>query len=200
MTGAMRRQATACLRTVALLAAPLLFTVSLMLVAFTARADGFTVHNANFRVADGVVNMDADIRFEFSEGIREALRNGVDLTVIVETEVMRVRDYLWNDPSANVATRFGIEFHPLSDQYLLRNLNLGITQSFTSLDALTAELGRVRDFPLIGVARLSAAERYTVRIQARLDIESLPAPMRPLAYLSSLWRLESDWHEWDLAI
>jgi len=170
------------------------------LYAIGVRADGFTVDNASFRVVDGVVSMNADVRFKFSEAIREALSNGVDLTVVVESEVARVRDFLWNEPTARLAARYGIEFHALSNQYLLRNLNLGITQSYASLEALTADLGEIRDFPLIGVARLSAAERYTVRVQARLDIESLPAPMRPLAYLSSLWRLKSDWHEWDLTI
>ena len=30
------------------------------------------------------------------------------------------------------------------------------------------------------------------------DIEALPAPIRPLAYLSPKWRLETKWHDWSL--
>ena len=40
--------------------------------------------------------------------------------------------------------------------------------------------------------------RYQVKMRTFLDIESLPAPMRPLAYISSDWQLDSDWVSWPL--
>ena len=37
-------------------------------------------------------------------------------------------------------------------------------------------------------------ETYWVYLQIRLDIESLPVSLRPVAYLSPQWRLNSDWY------
>ena len=39
---------------------------------------------------------------------------------------------------------------------------------------------------------------YSVRLQASLDIEALPLPLRPLAYVSPSWHLSSEWYTWDL--
>ena len=33
-----------------------------------------------------------------------------------------------------------------------------------------------------------------------LDVEALPPPLRPIAYTSGAWRLNSDWHKWDIRI
>ena len=41
-------------------------------------------------------------------------------------------------------------------------------------------------------------EKYDVHLHTYLDLESLPAPMRPIAYISSQWRLESDRYRWPL--
>ena len=164
----------------------------------SAQANEFSFRNAQFRVINGVINMDADVDLPLTEAAREALSNGVTLTVVIESEVRAQRALLWDESIANIRAIFAIEYHALSDQYVLRNVNLGLTQSYTNLGALRAELGRIRAFPLIGVSRLAADQDHSVRIQARLDIESLPAPLRPLAYLSTRWRVSSDWYEWAL--
>ena len=174
-------------------------SLALFLMLFgAAQAAEFAVRNAQFRVTNGVVNMDADIDFPLSDAAREALGNGVTLTVVIESKVKIRRSYLWDDTVATISARYGIEYHALSSQYMLSNVNLGITQSFSSLTALRADLGRVRNFPLLGVSQLAPTDRYSVHVQARLDIESLPAPLRPLAYLSTRWRISSDWYHWNL--
>ena len=80
----------------------------------------------------------------------------------------------------------------------MRNLNSGETRVFGSFDELLEGLGRIRDFPLLDEHLLGEEGDYYLRFRALLDIESLPSPMRPWAYLSGLWRLESDWYEWSL--
>ena len=59
-------------------------------------------------------------------------------------------------------------------------------------------LGKIRNFPLLDEHLIGDKGHRYVRLRALLDIESLPSPMRPLAYLSSLWRLKSDWYEWPI--
>ena len=38
-----------------------------------------------------------------------------------------------------------------------------------------------------------------VRLRGSLDIESLPTPVRLLAYFSSAWDMDSEWHQWGLS-
>ena len=164
---------------------------------------GFDIHNARTRLVDGVYLLDADISFVFSDEALEAIENGVPVTIILEMQVLRQRGFIWDKlwwdkVVAQVEGELRIETRPLSSTYLVRNVNSGETQVYRSFSELTAGLGEIRDFPLLDAHLLSDKGRHHLRLRALLDIESLPSPMRPLAYLNSLWRLRSDWYEWPI--
>jgi hypothetical protein len=182
----------------ALRLALLFIAAALALVPGRALAEGFDVSNVGVRIDNNVYLLNADIRLVFSDEVVDALRNGVAVTVVFETNVLRVKTWRWNEALADIEARYSIEYYALSGQYVLRNLELGISSSYRRLRPLLDDLGRLRDFPIIGTGRVEAGSKYQVRVRARLDIESLPAPLRPLAYLSSLWRLRSDWYEFPL--
>lgn len=171
----------------------------LVLLCIDTRAVGFVVHSVSVRVVDQVYLLDASVDLDLSDAAIEALRSGVGLTVALETQVVRKRRWMWDRSVADVEARFAIEYHALSNQYVLHDLGLDLTRSYGRLDPLIENLGEVRDFPLLGTALLEPSGDYAVRVRMRLDIESLPAPMRPLAYVSSLWRLDSEWYEWPLS-
>ena len=142
--------------------------------------------------------VDADIALEFSAESLEALANGVSLTILIEMQVVRSRPWVWDEEVAEIRADYQLQYHALSDQYVVRNLNLGTSQSFATLGSAREALGTVSGFPLVDAHLLSDAGEYLLRIRARLNIEALPAPLRPLAYLSSLWRLDSEWYEWPM--
>ena len=54
------------------------------------------------------------------------------------------------------------------------------------------------DIPVSSLSEIKQDE-YTLAIRAKLDIEALPAPLRPVAYVSPSWRMSSGWYEWNLA-
>jgi hypothetical protein len=64
------------------------------------------------------------------------------------------------------------------------------------MDDALAALGEVRDFMAGSAAGQVPAGKYRGRLRLRLDIEALPAPLRPIAYISPSWRLSSGWYEW----
>lgn len=173
----------------------MLLVVCVLGLTPTVHAVGFAVENVGLRLDNDIYLLDADIDLAFSDEVIEALRNGVAITVVFETDVVRVRQWRWNETLADIEARYSLEYYALSGQYVLRNLELGISSSYRSLSPLLRDLGQLRDFPLIGRSRLTSGDQHRVRVRARLDIESLPAPLRPLAYVSSLWRLSSDWYE-----
>jgi hypothetical protein len=47
-------------------------------------------------------------------------------------------------------------------------------------------------------ASLDSDAAYRGRLRARLDIEALPSPLRPLAYVSPSWHSTGEWYEWPL--
>jgi hypothetical protein len=51
---------------------------------------------------------------------------------------------------------------------------------------------------LVAQADLVPGEAYQLRLRADLEIESLPLPLQPLAYLGRGWRLTSGWTQWPL--
>jgi len=164
---------------------------------------GFDIRNARTRLVDGVYLLDADISFVFSEAALEAIDNGVPVTIVLEMQVLRQRGLIWDNlwwdkEIATLEGKLRIETRPLSETYLVRNVNSGETQVYRSWAELNVGLGEIRNFQLLDEHLIGNKGRHYLRLRALLDIESLPSPMRPLAYLSSLWRLQSDWYEWPI--
>lgn len=176
-----------------------LWLAGLLLVLISAAwATGFTIVSAATRLEGNVLRLNARINYDLSETVIDALDNGVPLTIQVQMEVWRKRDWLWDETIASIQQRFRLEYHALARQYLVTNLNNGELRSFPSRPSAIDHLGRLYDFPLLDHGLLDPAARYYGRLRARLDIESLPAPLRPVAYLSADWRLTSDWYAWPL--
>lgn len=169
-----------------------------LVLAFPARAD-FRVEEAETSLEQSVYTLDAEIDIDFSDQALEALRNGVPLTVVLDIEVTRKRAWWMDESVAHLEQRYRIWYHALSDQYLLRNLNSSAQYSFQSLGRALRALGTVEGLPILDEELVDASQHYEVSLRARLDIESLPSPLRPLAYVSPGWRLASPWYTWPLA-
>jgi hypothetical protein len=161
-------------------------------------ADSITVRNAKTHLADKLYLVNAEIDVNLSPTALEALENGVALTVVIDFEILRVRELIWNEVVAELEAKHRVSFHPLSNQYLVEDLNAGATRTFRSLREALKALGQVRDFPLIDAYLLERGERYILQVGAYLDIESLPTPLRVLAYLNPDWHLSSEWYEYPL--
>jgi hypothetical protein len=171
----------------------------LLLVTVTeTQAARFEVRDATTRLVGGVYVVDAVFRFEFSEESIEALENGVRLTVTIDMQIVRHRKYLWAKRITQRQTRWSLEVHPLSGQYVLKNLDSGSVRAFPTLDGATTAMSALKAFRLSDDRIPKEEGPYHLRVRARLDIEALPAPLRPLAYLSAPWRLTSEWSEWPI--
>ena len=160
-------------------------------------APGFKVRSATTELADGVHRLDARIDFDFSPEAIDAMENGVALTVAIQMQVLRLAR-LWDRPVAEVYARYRIQAHALSRQYLVKNLSTGETNTYRDFGEMSEHIGRLSQYPLLDDHLLEDDEAYRVRVRAILDLESLPTPLRLLAYLRSAWDLSSDWITWPL--
>ena len=188
-------------------AGPIAWVAAVFLLMPLARApgastehdgSGFRVRHASTHLVDGVYLLDADISFDFSAAALDAMDHGVPITVLIDMQVRRQRRAWFDERVADVEARYRIETHALTDRYVVQNLNTGETHTYRDFDEMVSALGHITDFPMLDGHLLAHGTEYQVRVRARLDIESLPSPLRPLAYLSSRWRQDSDWYTWEL--
>lgn len=162
-----------------------------------AWAAGFDIISASTRLEGGVYRLSAQIKYRFSQATLEALKNGVPLTVELEMEVRRQR-WVWDETIYALSQRFRLEYHTLSRQYLVTNLNSGERRGFPNQSSALQFMGKIIDFPLLDKGLLASNQRYTGALRARLDVDALPTPLRLFAYISDDWRLASKWHTWQL--
>lgn len=176
--------------------------LALLLASFAvpASANGplFSVHDAKTELVGDIYRLDANLELKLTPEALTALDSGVILTVVLDIEVYSPSRYLWDDVLASLEQRYELQYHALSDQYLLRGLNSGSQFVYTTLDAALATLGRIEQLPILDSHLLQANEHYKVRVRSRLDLGSLPVPMQLKAYVSSEWWLSSGWYSWDL--
>lgn len=161
-------------------------------------AEGFKINSAETKLKNNVYHLDANMDLKFSNDALEALRSGVPLIVLINIDVQKDRNWWWDKTIAELKQGYLLLYHALSEKYIIHNLNSGAQKNYISLNSALSSLSHIRNFPLIDKNLLDEDNEYYVRLRTYLDIESLPAPMRPIAYISSQWQLESDWFSWPL--
>lgn len=165
-----------------------------LLLLTQATFANFSINYAKTHLEEEVYLLDAKLDYGLSETVIEALHNGISLTLVLTILIERERWYLWNEVVTTLKQGYQLKYYALSEQYLLKSLNTDIQDTFPSLELALGAVGQLEDLPLLDKHLLKVKENYQVRLQAYLDIESLPLPLRPLAYLSSQWRLKSEWY------
>lgn len=158
----------------------------------------FEVRTAETTLVNGVHTLDARLQLVLSSEALEALNSGVPLTIELQMQVIRVRRFYMDALDAELAVRFELEYRPLSQRYIVRNLNSGQQDSFATLYSALNNLGRITNFPIIDDALLAPEKSYRIRVRAMLQTQQYPAPLRLLFFWRSQWQLQSEWFEWTL--
>lgn len=158
----------------------------------------FEVRSASTQIVNGVHSLDARLQLVLSSEALAALESGVTLTIELQLQVIRDRRLYFDAVDAELAVRFELEYLPVSQRYIVRNLNSGDQDSFATLYSALNSLGRVQGLPVIDDALLSAGRDYRVRLRAMLNTESYPATLRLLFFWRGEWQLQSEWYEWSL--
>jgi hypothetical protein len=161
-----------------------------------AMARGVTITNgtASFEDAHLVISIQASIAL--NENVEEALDNGITLFFEAETRILRERR-LWPDTQMLRAThRFALSRHALSNRYALTDLASGQSRTFKTLQEALLVLGDLQRVLVSDEAVLPPQDVYLARARLRLITEDLPAPMRPLVWISPSWWVSSPWYEW----
>ena len=158
----------------------------------------FEVRSATTESLDGVITLDARLQLVLSSEALRALEAGVPLTIELQLELLRQRRFNFDAVDAELAVRFELEYRPLSQRYILRNLNSGNQESFATLYSALNTLGRVQNLPIVDEALLQPDKRYRGRLRALLNTQQYPAPLRFVFFWRNQWQLQSEWFQWQL--
>lgn len=176
----------------------LIFMLLLMPCADWVEAADFSIDEVQIEQQDEVYLLSAQIDYRLSETAQEALINGVQLTLEVRIQVEKVWRSFWEKRPLEERLRYQIRYHALTGLYRVVDLQSGEDKHFVTRDAALQALGELSKLSLVPRSALSPDVAYHVRLRADLDIESLPLPLRPLAYLGKGWKLTSGWTQWPL--
>lgn len=198
MPHSLTKQRTSLRHATLLLAAILGMATTTLAQDKVEREGYFEVRSASTRVVNGVHTLDARLQLVLSSEALRALSSGVALTIELQIQLIRER-HLWFDATAaELAVRYELEYRPLSQRYIVRNLNSGDQDSFATLYSALNNLGRIENLPVIDDALLEPDRTYRIRLRAMLNTQQYPAPLRLLFFWRDEWQLQSDWYEWVL--
>lgn len=175
----------------------LLLTILLWLFYPTAAwSHGIEFQALESTLVGGIYLLDASIKYDFNDEVLEALEHGVSLRIDIIIRIKKKRKWLWDKKIREDVINFKLERHPLSNHYVVSNLNSGNRYQLQTLNEALTVLGTIKNYKLIKVADLEEDANYYGDIMAKLNIESLPPPLRPVAYASEQWQLKSPRKKW----
>ncbi|MCB1829170.1 MAG: DUF4390 domain-containing protein [Chromatiaceae bacterium] len=174
----------------------LLFAIALLLLPpLSAFGEEFKIKNLSAKLVEGKFLMDAEIDYRFSDKAIEALVNGVPLTLEVQVQLRDSNAWIWQEDLLDARLRYRIRYLALPAIYQVVDLQSDTQQNFHTQRSAFEALGDISNFSLISIDKLEQGRKYRLSLRSSLDIEALPLPLRPMAYVTSAWQLSSDWSE-----
>lgn len=163
-----------------------------------AQISGIAINRINGVVDNTMLMVDADIAYHLSKDTRDALEHGIPLEFDIKFRIKKEREWIWDEIIVTKMITFRVEYQPLSGHYLVTQINTGHKYQFRNLTEVLAFIGDIKQFPLIGTNMIVPDNNYRAEVRVELNIQALPAPLRPLAYISSQWQLSSSWQAWKI--
>ena len=128
----------------------------LLLFALPAAAD-FKVVDVQPRLDGGALLLNGNIDLTLSSKVEEALSKGIQLEVVIDVRLYRLRWFVWHQGIGSWTLRRRIGYHALSGQYLVgaSETNAETKESHSSAQEALKALGALNDvrLPLAGDAR-----------------------------------------------
>jgi hypothetical protein len=165
---------------------------ALWLPAMSYAAD-YKILNQTCRSTEDAFVLDANIDFDFSDKVIEALHHGVPITLELHMQVRKQDAWLWEKDLTEIRLRYQISYHALASVYQVLDLQTNTKENFVTREIAVNALGEINSMPVVRHEQMEKGKIYRVGLKTSLDIDALPLPMRPLAYLSPSWNQSSEW-------
>lgn len=172
--------------------------LALLLVVPTAWGkERFEVRNAFAEPVDGVWQLHAILEMGLTDEAREALGEGIPLTLVLEVEITVERRFLPDADVAELTQRWRLAYDALSERYVVTNLNSRAQATYLTLEEALDGLAHVRGLPLVDAALLREGRRHDISVRAAVEIGGLPDAVKFLIFWRD-WTRTSEWYTWSV--
>jgi len=170
------------------------------LLATAALAAGFKVSSVELRAAGQTLYLKGNLELALTPKVEEAVTKGIPIELAIDVRLYRERALIWDEQVASWRLRRQLRYHALSGQYLISGAGTELLarESASSLPEALAELGALDDVALPLEAPIDDVAEHHAAVRVALDIEALPSLLRPVAYTSRDWDLNSGWTTWKI--
>lgn len=158
----------------------------------------FEIRSVYTEFRDGVYFLNGRVSYHLSDPAREALHSGVPLQLQLEITLNQKRRWWLDSEVATLRQVSELEFHALTQRYLVTNFNSGEQFSFYTMADALDEIGHINQLPLIDESLLDPDEPYEVSLRSVLELRDLPGAIRWMTFWWGDLRTASDWYRWPL--
>ena len=145
---------------------------------------------------DEELQLSAQLQFEISSAVEEALVKGIPMVFVISADVLKERWY-WYDKKLVAAERYmRLAYQPLTRRWRL-NVNSGpavssgvglvLSQSFDTLAQALSAIKRIAKWKIADAADVDASGKYKLDFRFKLDLSQLPRPFQIGALGQSEW-------------
>ena len=164
----------------------------------SADEGGFSVQSATLNEQEGHWRLQSKLDYTLSTAATGALKNGISLTITTQFQLRKTRPWLWRKTVFSQTFTFQLRYHGLAKLYQVTNITHDKQHNFATFQAAIDHLENLKISLLKLPNSFMRSPHYWGRLQTTLEIEPLPLPLRPTAYLTPQWHLKSEWFEWPL--
>lgn len=173
-----------------------LFAVSL-LRAEASDDSRFEIRNAYVEVIGGVWQLNVRLDLGLSGPARQALDEGVPLTLSLEAEATAARRFLPDETVVSLTRRWQLAYDAIADRYVVTDSLSGEHSSHVSREEALEALARITALPLADTTQLPGDGRFEMSVRASVEIGDLPAAVKILLFWKS-WSSSTDWYIWSV--
>ena len=175
---------------------PLSMLFASLLVASSARAQNSNAYISAMQLSRSETELflNAQIAFEMSPIVQDALTKGVPLIFTAEAEITRDRWY-WYDKTITIASRvMRLSYQPLTRRWRV-NVGTGgvsLPQYFESLNDALASIKRFNRWRVADLAEIDPTTAHTIQFKFKLDLSELPRPFQIGLIGNNEWLIETN--------
>jgi hypothetical protein len=158
--------------------------------------ENIEVRSAFLERQENVYQLNATLAFDLPEGARQAIIDGVVMTLDLEIVLRRSRRFWLDESVATLVQNYQLEHRALSERYLVRNLNSGDQASFANLDAALDSLRVISDLPILDQSLIKPNNEYEISLRASLDVRTMSNALRFVLFLADDMRQRSERYIW----
>ena len=163
-----------------------------------AAPSGIFIERAQIDAKENRQVVTADIEYRFPSVALQALDEGIPLTFRVKLRIDRIKSWGWRETLAQDERTIQLRYEPLAKSFQVSDLSSGAALHYASLASALDTLSHLRGWSIPTLPDEADSEMREATLCFEFDVESLPLPLRLVAYLSPDWKLETPPYRWPL--